>query len=310
MYPITLTVSPGRSGTRFLYNTFKLNFQNFGYIYHEMLHPMEGRPASYHRYYSDADINEIFNNPHVIKLRDYIEESIEKRPVIDFGYTTSSLIPAFYKYFGDKLNVLVLHRHPILYAGSRTTMGAYKVLKHEYYNLTPYHKHAEFTNYKDIWSNMSSFERCLYYWLEVTSYGLELKDKFPKIKILTMSSDEIFNSSKWVNELSKFVGLSINENIKIAEKSNVLEQHNRERFPVKYEWKNYKLHIDVLNLAEHLGYNMEESYIENLIKRYQLPDGVLPYLRHISNFWGFKVELGRLKRIIFKDNTVSSGKYN
>jgi hypothetical protein len=291
-YPITLTVSPGRSGTVFLHSTFQKNFPDGGSVTHELIHAMVAQPAAFHRGYDVQTRRQILSMPIIQDLLARWRQQAETGPVVDFGWTMSSLVPAFYEALGEQFRVFVLHRHPISAAGSFATMGFNKALRHERYALTPTHPRVRYAHYQDRWGRMSPFEKCLFRWLEVTAYGLELESHVPRNQYLVVGFEELVKSEATLAKIGQFLGYPSDRQLTRGAETNSVERRSREMNPVGREWRNYRHFPELLDLARGLGYNMEEAHVASLIRKYQLPPGILPYLRSVSGYWRLKSRAG------------------
>ena len=84
-HPVTLTVSPGRSGTTFLHRTFEEHLAARGTIAHETLHAEIARPAEFHRGYSAARCAEALAEPMIARVAEHWADRAESGPVVDFG---------------------------------------------------------------------------------------------------------------------------------------------------------------------------------------------------------------------------------
>jgi hypothetical protein len=293
-YPITLTVSPGRSGTVFLHATFSQNFPANRSITHELIHAMVGQPAAFHRAYDQQTKQQILSMPILQDLLGRWRAAAQSGPVVDFGWTMSSLVPAFYDTLGEQFRVLVLHRHPVSAAASFATMGFNKTLKHERYALTPMHARVRFAHYADRWGRMSTFEKCLFRWMEVTAYGIELEALLPGHQYKIVSFDELVRSDGVLESIGRLLGFSREAPLVRAVETNSLDHRSREMYPIGKEWRNYKRFPELLELARTLGYDMDEAHVEHLVKKYQRPPGVLPFLRSTSGYWKWKSRAGNL----------------
>jgi hypothetical protein len=291
-YPITLTVSPGRSGTVFLHATFVRNYPDNQAITHELIHAMVAQPAAFHRSFDPEIKKKILSLPILQDLLGRWRRQAKMGPVVDFGWTMSSLVPAFYDALGDQLRVLVLHRHPIAAAASFATMGFNRYLKHANYALTPRHARVRYPQYAGRWDQMSSFEKCLYRWLEVTAYGLELKSVLPELPCMVVAFEELVRSDSLLENIAEFLGFAKTDELVRGEETNSLENRCTEVSPIGREWRQYRDFPELLELAQQLGYNVEEANVQRLIAKYQLPPGVLPILRNVSGYWRLKSRVG------------------
>jgi hypothetical protein len=297
-HPITLTVSPGRCGTTFLYSTFVQNYPTGCAIAHEFLHAMVARPAVNHRAYDEEAKKRILAEPIFQRTLRLWQEQAQAGPVIDFGWTTAPLVPAFREVLGDQLQVLVIHRHPIALAASLATMGTYKDFTHENYTLTPMLPGARFPHLAERWGRMSCFEKCLFRWMETTAYGLELPARVPGLRCQTLGFDEMVRSDQALQRIADFVGLPRLPQIARSLETNRLDRRNLERYPLQGEWRSYQDYADLQGLAQQLGYDMGEAHVAKMIEKYQMPPGALPFLRHVTGYWKLRSKVGMAVRAL------------
>ena len=144
---------------------------------------------------------------------------------------------------------------------------------------------------------MTPFEKCLFLWLEVNEFALEIRDKYPDLEFLEVPSAKLFRSNITLAEIAKFSGFCKGNNSIIrAKENNPTYLFTLERRPIRDEWTNYEKHPEVIDLATRLGYDMSYAYIEGLIENYKLPKGILPYLRNKSGYWAHRESIGKLLR--------------
>lgn len=297
MNPIVLTISTGRCGTTFLEKTFKLNFDSpCNWISHEYLKQEITNVGVYHRCFSGDCVQAMVNQ----KIQDLVTNWIEiskTGPVVDFGWTMRSLIPYLHDRIGSQLKILYLHRHPIEVAASFKLIGSYSIYNSPQWAITPWHTRAKFPEFQSRWNAMTPFEKCLYLWLEVNAAALETPNQYPNVEFLQIKSSDLFKRDSTLEEIATFTGFHQDSScLKRSNETNRRELFSLERRPIKDEWQNYRRHPEVVALGEKLGYNMEESHVSELIKKYQLPRGVVPFLRNISGFWAHKENAGKLLR--------------
>jgi hypothetical protein len=304
MKPIVLTVSTGRCGTTFLEKTFKLNFDSpNNWISHEHLKQNITNVGVYHRCFSGSCVDEMANDA----IRDLVNHWLrisQTGPVVDFGWTMRSLIPYLQRKAGPQLKILYIHRHPIEVAASYKLIGSYSIYNSPQWAITPWHPRAQYPQFQDRWKGMTPFEKCLYLWLEVNAAALELQEQYSNLGFLSIKSDLLFKNNDTLESIAKFTGFyQEGIDIKRSGEKNRRQLFLLERRPVEAEWINYKKHPEVISLGDKLGYNMEEDYVVKLISKYQLPKGLMPFLRNRSGFWAHKENAGRLLRSIKSKNT-------
>lgn len=297
MHPIVLTVSTGRCGTTFLEKSFHASFgKQSNWITHEHLKQQVTRVGKYHRCYDESLQSEMVND----QIQDLLSKwrSIsETGPVVDFGWTMRSLVPYFYRQLGDQLRVLYVHRHPIEVAASFKLIGNYSIYNSEDWAITPDHPNARYPQFASRWDSMTPFEKCLYYWLEVNASAEELRQIYPDLKLMELKSSDLFRSDSVLDSIVQFTGFDCYEKpIVRSRERNRREIFLLERRPIRQEWMDYQHHPEMIEFAERLGYDMSTEFVASLIHKYQLPSGLVPWLRHRSGFWAFKEWVGKSLR--------------
>lgn len=296
MHPITLVISPGRSGTKFLYNSVKANFGDGVSVGHEQLFGADTKPAYWHRSYDKNLQEEILNHPPVKTLIGQWRETSCDMPVMDFGWTMSCLAPAFYRVFGDQLQIIHLHRHPVASTASHTIMGNYSRYQYRGWAITPYHPTARFKHYDGIWESLSPFEKGMFRWLEVTAYGFEIQEQYPALRSLTIKSDQLFQDSSLLTNIINYLGLPTEKLTTIPRERNQIMQFFLETNPIGPEWKRYDSFPELNQLAANLGYDMTEDNVRKLVRKYQLPKGISPWLRYKTRYWWIRASIGSALR--------------
>jgi len=219
-------------------------------------------------------------------------------PVVDFGWTMSELAPVLIEN-GIIIQILFIHRHPIDVAGSFTNIGNYSIYNSPDWAISPCLSSVKFSNeYKEKWSTMFPFEKNLYLWLEKIAYALEVKEKFPNIKFMGVNSLELFTDESVLKKIANFLGFDA-EKLKISSYHNDQQLWARESRPVGMEWIRYKEYKELLVYAKKLGYDMDEAYVKNRIKKYMLPKRITSYIRNKSKYWQIKSWVGN-KLVLLK----------
>jgi len=292
---LTLTITTGRSGSKYIYDNL-INNHSGGYIYHELLHAMFGNAGAYFRSYQIYDQELILNAPYIERLVKFYKSKLVSSPVVDFGWTMSALVPALYSVFNSRLKVLSIVRHPISVAASSTTIGLYTKNSHEDYLVYPHSKGARFKDYEKMWDSLNSFEKCLYRWFEITNYSYEIKKVYPDLEVMYVRSEDFFNNVDLLYSVYNFSGFNIARNFKLTNISNEINPSEVEINPLKNDWKTYSKHLDIIKFAESLGYNMNEDYVEKLVNKYDVPKGLLSNLRYRTRYWEIRAYLAHLLR--------------
>jgi hypothetical protein len=138
---------------------------------------------------------------------------------------------------------------------------------------------------------MSAFEKGLYRWLEITSFGIEFAAGLPAASCMAIRSPDLFRTPALANAIARFVGLPEQPLVIEADRNEALRFHV-ERRPVGSEWRRVFAMPEVVELATSLGFSMDEQYLSKMILKYQL-HGLMPHLRHASGYWPAREALGR-----------------
>lgn len=294
LHPITLTTSTGRCGTTFLVNTFKKNFSlQSGLIAHDFAEKKLTNIPKYLRCY-DATSHAQLMSGSVKETLDHFIRCSDHGPVVDFGHGMMPLIHPLYQRIGTRLRVLNITRHPVQVAASLVAMGFYSSKNMEWF--TPFSEAACFRTFAKCWPTMSPFEKNLYRWLEFTTYGLEIANRYPQLETMTVRSMDIFSDPGTLERIADFVGFRKPGGIEPSIYRHTTAERTIETYPVGNEWQNYDKYPEITRLAQQLGYSMEHDYVESLIQKYLLKKKLGARMRHYSGYWRIRNRLGTFLR--------------
>ncbi len=288
-YPICVSITTGRSGSTYLANAFQASHGQHGGVLHESLHPARARTALHHRLFDGSALD----HPPVAEHLASLQKLAESGPLVDFGWVLGCLAPACRQAYGSRLRVLRLTHHPVSVAASFAVRGHYQRNKSKTWAISPLHERVVYPQYAAAWPNMSSFEKGLYRWLEITQFGLDFQERFPEVPCLALRSSEVFSNRETLRKIADFIGFTEGEVRPQAAKNEVVDQH-LERWPMRDEWKKTFAMPDVVALAERLGFDMSESELQRIAGKYQL-QGLMPRVRHWSGYWAARESLGALR---------------
>jgi hypothetical protein len=223
-----------------------------------------------------------------------VERSAETRPVLIFGNTLSHLAPVFHRVMGDRLRLLHLHRDPVRTAASlyvKTRPGWWsRVGRYEDdpygLQITPFDPHARYVEYRERWAVLSLFDKILYQWLERHAFALETAEKLADVPSQSLRSEDLFaDPDAAIRGLATFAGLDPPSPVLRQSRRNETWDRSLERQPLGDLWRTYAEHPAVLELAAELGHPMDPDSLERGMARYQLPPGILAWLRHRTRYW-------------------------
>ena len=293
-HPVLLTLTVPRSGTTLLHTGFR---ETWGAAVRAEHEPIQHAARLRHLFRCfDAERQDFaLLDPRIGDLiRDVVRTS-ESRPVAIFGNTLSHLAPVLHRVLGDRLRLLHLHRDPVVTAASIyvktrpewwTRVGSFESDPFGL-RITPFDPHAAFPEYRTRWASMSLFDTILYQWLERHAYALEARERLAQVPFLSLRSEDLFaDPVAALADLGRFVGLDPPGAASFARaRSNPSWGRSRERNPLREAWRTYGEHPAVLALALALGHPVEPGWLEAEMARYQLPSGVLPWVRHRTGYW-------------------------
>lgn len=234
-----------------------------------------------------------------------IARSSEEKPVLIFGNTLSHLAPVFHRVVGDRLKFLHLHRDPVVTAAStyvktRPEWWSRPAYEDDPYGIriSPFDPYAKFVEYRDRWAGMSLFEMILYQWLERQAAALETHERMPEVPFVSLRSEDLFDDpDAAIRRLAEFVGLPSPEPpARQAPRKNATWDRTRELRPLGDAWRVYASHPAVLELAAGLGHPLDPQALERQMRRYQLPRGLLPWIRHRTRYWELRGRVARRLR--------------
>jgi hypothetical protein len=97
---------------------------------------------------------------------------------IECGWPAFSWFRQYAKALGQKWQYVHLVRNPVHVAASLVTHKFHNSARKDAYSryafLNPSDAGARYAEFLEEWQNFSDFEKCLYQWLEINAYGLEL----------------------------------------------------------------------------------------------------------------------------------------
>lgn len=252
------------------------------------------RPRQLFRCFETERSDVALADPEIGEFVRGVVRSSEDRPVLIFGNTLSHLAPVFHRVAGDRLKLLHLHREPVANAASTFVKTKPEWWRDRAYaadprgiRISPFDPYARFVEYRKRWAGMSLFERILYQWLERHAAALETRARMPGTPFRSLRSEDLFaEPDAAVAGLAEFVGLDAPESGPCGDhRRNATWDRARERHPLGDAWRSYVMHPAVVELAAELGHPHDPQALERQMERYQLPPGLLPWIRHRTKYW-------------------------
>jgi hypothetical protein len=193
---VTIFISAGRCGTQWLAATMKRLYGEAIDVEHE---PLRARYRSrrYFRRYDDPEA--ILRVPLVRRHFEHVANL--DRPYVETGWPLYGAAPLFAERFGDRLRVVHLTRHPVPTALSQLALNFYADSPRDdeftrVASLAPTDANVFHPEYAGRWSAMTPYEKCLYWWTEMSLFGLEFPERYPDIRFLRIRSEEVLSGNR------------------------------------------------------------------------------------------------------------------
>jgi hypothetical protein len=197
-----------------------------------------------------------------------IEQILQHRSYIECGHPLWSTLPYLLRCFAGRVRVVHLIRHPVPTALSWVAQQAYcpPLAPHLSIKqpLSPFDDGVHFTSYRAHWSDLSPYEKALFYWLEVNAFALRLQERTGE-PWLRIRFEELFRTTT-LEGLLKFAGIGAN----IAVHTPLPPRIDDHSYFVG-SWSDPALicqHPDVVELASALDYDAMDFDAANLQRRY------------------------------------------
>lgn len=172
MPKIFLFLSTGRCGTQWIADTLASSYSDLADVTHEPI-DCAYHPRDFLRAYESVD--DMLALEPVRTHLDRVEKAIESRSYIETGWPVYAAIPLFIKRFGpDAVGIVRIVRHPVDVAASFATHGFWHGRADEFAThgvIDPWAPRVAMPEYAERWKDMSSYEKCLYWWAELHLYG-------------------------------------------------------------------------------------------------------------------------------------------
>ncbi len=153
-------------------------------------------------------------SPEVRAHADAIERRIEVRPYLECGHPCWSSITLLVQRFARRVRIVHLTRHPVPTCYSWLTHRAFRVplFAHipEKVLLSPLDVGIAFKEYEAIWNELTPFEKCLFYWAEVHTFGIRCQSSLG-VPWLRLKYEDLF-AGDGLQQLLAFLDLAPHEN--------------------------------------------------------------------------------------------------
>jgi hypothetical protein len=259
-------LSTGRCGTQWLSAAFRELYPAL-WVEHEPIGPRYA-PRQYFRRYTDPEA--ILEVPEVAEHLSAVAAS--SRMYVETGWPLFAALPLMCRLFGRRLRIVHLTRHPVpsalshmahkSYAGSPRD-DAYTRLA----TLGPEDRGVIAGDYGERWAELSSFEKCLFWWTQVHGFGLELESWAAGLPFLRLSSEALLSGAREpLERLVGFLDLPFDE--RWLERVKVPVDCWRHRSDEEVDPLWVERHPVTVEVARRLGYDASDVDVASLARRY------------------------------------------
>jgi hypothetical protein len=266
MTTAVFVLSTGRCGTQWLAEQLRIAYGDVAHVEHEPLH--DGYSPRLMLAARGALTADAATAARVAAHADIVRRHLQSRNYVECGHPCWSAIPWLCGQFPGHVRVVHLSRHPVPTALSWLTHQVYQqpLLPHlvERVLLAPSDDGVAFPEYRDRWTALTPFEKCLYYWAEVHAFGLTQRDRLG-VPWLHVRYEDLFGEPGMTN-LLRFLDLSPDAVSRSATSIDV----DRFRYAM-LGWPDVGVvskHPRLLQVAGALGYDASDVDAASLRRRY------------------------------------------
>lgn len=267
---VAFFIATARSGTQWTADRISTN-PDLLHVEHE---PLRYAYDSRHCLRNPDMLKQVVARQEVVSHFDRIDE-INERGVsyVEVGFPPYAMAPALRERFGERLRLVHLLRDPVRVAASLVTHRWYveegRAHLMERMGLTPFDIGATFTRYTDKWDEMSAYEKGLFLWAEVHSFGLEQERVSAEGSFRRFRFEELVSSPALFQQLQAFLGLPSLEPIDTDSARRVTDRY-RLKTSLDIPWESINDYPEIVDLALEFGYDTYGLDIGSLEARYKL----------------------------------------
>lgn len=261
-------LSTGRCGTQWLASVLKELYSDCAVVEHEPLGPAYNPKQTLR---SPATLAQLTQDPVVGNHLDRIDAILTEQPYIECGWPAFAAVPLFRERFGDRLRVIQLTRHPVWTALSYQTVNHYQLPPGDQWlagELDPWDAGITFSHYRQNWDALSPYEKSLFQWLEIHTWSDELRATYPNLPFATIRMEDLFSSAgdKALDQILDMAGLPQRQALydRLTSRVDAHQQGTTQAF----DWQQIHNHPAVIQLAERLGYRLDDIDTDTLAQRY------------------------------------------
>ena len=262
---VTFFITTARSGTQWVESALNEIYGDLLMAEHEPLRYLY-KPRTNLR---DLDkLRALRENPRIRAHLERIHEITMTHTYVEVGFPAFALAPLLREEFGDRLRLVQLTRDPVKVAASTVTHNwpdrqdiIDSILP------TPLDPGTKLAKYADVWPRLTGFEKGLFYWYEVHSYGLEQEPASPPGTYLRIQFEKLVKDDQTQGVFCDFLGLPRRPDWAEFTSERVDGYYYRTSEPIN--WAAIHEYPEIYHLAKTLGYEPEKLDPEVLSARYR-----------------------------------------
>lgn len=269
---LSFFLSPGRTGTQWIGDRLARHYADLALVEHEPIHA-DYAPC---RALRAPDLEALADRlPRVRAQLDHVVAAVAGgRRYIEAGWCAYAWLPWFIARYGARVRLVHFTRHPVPFAYSMESHGFYRPeLRDDGYTrdaqlcpTDPGVIHG--ADYAPRWAAMEPFEKCLYQWLEVNAYVLDVHARHPGLAYLHLRMEDLTGNrpESWAR-LMDFLDLPAQ---RLAGDSQRQDRVDRFRFQLDRvaDPRLVDRHPQVLGLAHRFGYDPHAVDQDAAARRY------------------------------------------
>lgn len=169
------------------------------------------------------------------------------------------------------------------------------------HEVSPFDRKTIAPGFGSCWKSINHVEKCFFWWYVCYREIIEYTEIFPETLKLLLSFDAFLNDKLKCDEMLNFLNIESQEfsNLKVHGR-NSRHRFMRETFPIHSEWKSLLNHEEISDFAEkNFSCTITYEELQEIARRYYLPNGLMPLLRYKTRFWEHRRRVGhRIKSLL------------
>lgn len=193
--PVVVFLSTGQCGLQWLTSGLRALHPGLD-VRHEPI-GAQYKPRYYFRRYRDPE--SMLQEPEIAAHVREIDHS--RAQYVETGWTSFAALPLLADRLGERLRVVHLTRHPVPTALLNSAAELYADSSRDdtytrYATLSARDRGVIQSHYSTCWEELSSYERCLFWWTEVHLFGIELPGMVDDMSYLRVKSEDLLSGDR------------------------------------------------------------------------------------------------------------------